>query len=95
MLLRLLTVLTLGYLGVLVSALATSLVAILVQLRRIDRALDQVAVALGRVRDHTAPLSGHLETIQGATTAFADRMQASSQSLGRADTALAEVARDL
>jgi hypothetical protein len=89
----LLTVLTLGYLGVLVSALAASLIAILVQLRRIDHALADVAAALTRVRDRTAPLGGHLETIQGATGAFGDRMQAASTSLEHADTALGQVAR--
>ncbi|MDQ3810252.1 MAG: hypothetical protein M3336_08175 [Chloroflexota bacterium] len=90
--LRLLTTVTLGYLGVLISALAASLIAILVQLRRIDRALADVAAALTRVRDHTAPLGGHLETIQAATGTFAERMQASNQSLGQADAALADVA---
>lgn len=85
--------LTLGYLGVLISALAASLIAILVHLRRIDHALDQVAAALTRVRDHTVPLGGHLEVVQGATGTFADRMQAGSESLKHADVALAEVAR--
>jgi uncharacterized protein YoxC len=90
---RLLTTITLGYLGVLISALAASLIAILVQLRRIDHALDEVATALTTVRDRTAPLGGHLETVQGATGAFAERMQAGSESLKHADTSLAEVAR--
>ena len=90
---RLLRTLTLGYLGVLVSALAASLIAILVELRRIDGALGEVAAALTRVRDRTAPLAGHLETIQGATSTFGDRMQAAGTSLERADTALEQVAR--
>jgi hypothetical protein len=90
---RLLRTLTLGYLGVLVSALAASLIAILVELRRIDGALGEVAAALTRVRDRTAPLAGHLETIQGATSAYGDRMQAAGTSLERADTALGQVAR--
>jgi hypothetical protein len=88
---RLLRMLTLGYLGILVSALAASLIAILAQLRRVDGALGEVGVALTRVRDQTAPLAGHLETIQGASGAVADRMQAASASLRQADTALEQV----
>jgi hypothetical protein len=90
---RLLRLLTLGYLGVLVSALAASLIAILVELRRIDGVLGEVAAALTRVRDRTAPLAGHLETIHGATSTFGDRMQAADTSLDRADTALGQVTR--
>ena len=90
---RLLRTLTLGYLGVLVSALAASLIAILVELRRIDGALGEVASALTLVRDGTTPLAGHLETIHGATSSFGDQMQAAGTSLERADTTLAQVAR--
>jgi hypothetical protein len=90
---QLLRTLTVGYLGVLVSALAASLIAILVQLRRIDAALGEVADALTLVRDRTAPLEGHLGAIQTATGTFGDRMQAASGSLETADTALEQVAR--
>ncbi len=89
----LLRMLTLGYLGVLVSALAASLVAILVQLRRIDHALEEVAGALIQVRDRTAPLAGHLATLQNATGALADRMHVASTSFEQTDDALAQVAR--
>jgi hypothetical protein len=91
---HLLRTLTIGYLGVLVSALAASLIAILVQLRRIDAALGEVAGTLTLVRDRTAPLEGHLSTVQTATGAFGDRMQAASGSLETADRALEQVARD-
>ena len=91
---RLLRMLTLGYVGVLVSALAASLIAILVQLRRIDAALGDVAGALTLVRDRTAPLEGHLSAVQTATGAFGDRMQAASSSLEAAEKALAQAARN-
>lgn len=87
---RLLTTLTLGYVGILVSALAASLIAILVQLRRIDPALGEVAAALTLVRDRTAPLEDHLSGLQSATGAFGDRMQAASGSLEVTDRTLAE-----
>ena len=91
---HLLRTLTIGYLGVLVSALAASLIAILVQLRRIDAALGEVAGALTLVRDRTAPLEGHLSAVQTATGAFGDRMQAASSSLEAAEKTLAQVARN-
>jgi hypothetical protein len=90
---RLLRALTLGYLAVLVAALAASLIAILVELRRIGAGLGEVGAALTRARDRTAPLGGHLQTVQDASVALADRMQAARTSLGHADDALAEVAR--
>jgi hypothetical protein len=85
--------LTLGYLAVLVAALAASLIAILVELRRIGGGLAEVGAALTRVRDHTAPLSGHLEGVRDASVALADRTQAAATSLQHADQALARAAR--
>jgi ABC-type transporter Mla subunit MlaD len=85
--------LTLAYLGILVSALAASLIAILAQLRRIDTDLDQVAQALTLVRDRTATLDGHLSTVQSATGGFGERMQTAAGSLEKADQALEQAAR--
>ena len=90
---RLLRTLTLGYLAVLVGALAASLIAILVELRRIGAGLGEVGAALTRVRDHTAPLGGHLQGVQDASVGLADRMQAARTSLEHADRALAEALR--
>jgi hypothetical protein len=90
---RLLRTLTLGYLAVLVSALAASLIAILVELRRIGAGLADVSAALTRARDHTAPLGGHLQTIQDASAGLADRVQAARTSLEHADAALTEAVR--
>jgi hypothetical protein len=90
---RLLRTLTLGYLAVLVAALAASLIGILIELRRIRDGLAAVGAALVGARDHTAPLGGHLQTVQDASVALADRMQAAQTSLGRADGALARAAR--
>ena len=69
---QLVRALTLGYLAVLVAALAGSLIAILVELRRIGGGLAEVGAALTRVRDHTAPLSGHLEAVRDASVALAE-----------------------
>ena len=69
---RLLRTLTLGYLAVLVGALAASLIAILVELRRIGAGLGEVGAALTRVRDHTTPLGGHLQGVQDASVGLAD-----------------------
>ena len=90
---QLLRTLTLGYLVVLVGALAASLIAILVELRRIGGGLAEVGAALGRARDHTAPLGGHLESVRDASVALADRTQAAATSLEHADAALARAAR--
>jgi hypothetical protein len=89
---RLLRALTLGYFGVLVSALAASLIGILVQLRRIDAVLGHVAEALSCVRDRTVPLEGHLATLQNVTLTSGDRMQAAGTSLEHADSGLEQVA---
>jgi hypothetical protein len=90
---QLLRTLTLGYLAVLVAALAASLIAILVELRRIGGGLAEVGAALTRVRDHTAPLGGHLEGVRDASVALADRAHAAATSLEQGDRALARVAR--
>jgi hypothetical protein len=55
---------TLAYAAILVLALAASLTAILVRLRRIDRALDRTRRALLRVRSGTEPLALHFEPIE-------------------------------
>ena len=90
---QLLRTLTLGYLAVLVAALAASLIAILVELRRIGGGLAEVGEALSRARDHTVPLGGHLQTVQDASVVLAERTQAAATSLQHADDALARAAR--
>lgn len=58
---ELLRLLTLGYAAVLVIALAASLIAIWVYLRRIGAALAGAREALARVAGETEPLCSHLE----------------------------------
>ena len=73
---KLLRNLTLAYAAVLVVALAGSLIAILVYLRRIGGVLDEIHTALGSVRDSTAGLEGVIaplgEVAAAADTALAD-----------------------
>ena len=59
-----LTILTLIYLGVLVLALAASLMAILLFLWRVGSTLAEVREALAAARDATAALPGHLERVR-------------------------------
>jgi hypothetical protein len=92
---RLLTALTLGYAVVLVGALAASLTAILVYLRRIGDVLADVRAALTGVRDETAPLEAHLRTINGALVAPADRLVAARDALQKADEHLGAIAEHL
>lgn len=92
---RLLTILTLGYAAVLVGALAASLTAILVYLRRIGAVLGDVRGALSTVRDETAPLEGYLRTVNGAAVAPADRLVGVRETLKRADDHLGTIAERL
>lgn len=86
---RLLAQLTVGYVAVLVSALAASLIAILVYLRRIGNTLGEVRALLARVRDETAPLGGHLGAVNEASTSVADGMSQAREHLARAADQLA------
>ncbi len=60
---RILTWVTVIYLVVLVLALAVSLITIFVYLWKIGTALAAVQRELGQSEANTAPLEGHLETI--------------------------------
>jgi hypothetical protein len=72
----LLVVLTLGYVAILVLAVAVSLVAILVYLLQIRSALGDTRAALSRVSDETKPLAEHLEALRDASAGSADDMTA-------------------
>ncbi len=73
---RLLITLTLGYVAVLVPALAASLIAIWVSLRGVASALGEARQALVRVQDATAPLAGHLNGVQDLVVAAGDGVAA-------------------
>ncbi|MDP8921843.1 MAG: hypothetical protein M3O34_03085 [Chloroflexota bacterium] len=80
--------LTLIYAGVLVSAVGSSLVGILVYLRRIRTALGETRQALAEVRDDTAPLGGHIGVVHAATVDVATGLEAARASLARVDEGL-------
>ncbi len=85
---NLLTKLTLIYAGVLVSAVGSSLVAILVYLRKIRAALGETREALAEVGDSTAPLGGHIGAVHSATVDVASGLDAARASLARVDEGL-------
>lgn len=84
----LLRTLTLIYTAVLVSAVGSSLIAILVFLRRITGALGEAREALAEVRDDTAPLAGHLGGVHAATVDVATGLDGARASLARVDEGL-------
>ena len=84
--------LTLIYTAVLVSALGSSLVAILVYLRRISGALGEVREILEEVRDETAPLGGHLQVAHEAVAGTAHGLGDVGARLARVDDGLGSLA---
>ena len=85
---NLLTKLTLIYAGVLVSAVGSSLVGILVYLRRIRTALGETREALAEVGESTAPLGGHIGAVHSATIDVVIGLDAARASLARVDEGL-------
>lgn len=71
---KLLRTLTLAYVAILVPTLAASLIAILVYLRRIASALDQVGQALATASRETQPLNQHLDGLHGTSVQLADEL---------------------
>jgi uncharacterized protein YoxC len=60
---QLLTILTLIYIGILILALAVSLIAIWVHLRRVDGALEEAAHALQEIGNKSEPLEGYMQKL--------------------------------
>ncbi len=89
---QLLTLLTLVYLAVLVLALAASLIAIFVYLWRIGSALREVRDALNEVEANTAPLTEHIETVNGGLTHLGQGLDAVEDHLALTDDSLKSVA---
>ncbi len=85
-----LTVATIVYALVLVVVLAVSLIAILYYLWSIGTTLGKIRDGLLVVRDQTAPLSGHIEAINGALGAVASGFSGALEDLSSTDAALAE-----
>lgn len=70
----LLAILTLVVVGLIVAALAVSLVAILVQLRRILSTLGKVNVGLRVIAERVQPLEPILAEVNGDLAAVRDRL---------------------
>ena len=85
---NLLTRLTLVYAGVLVSAVGSSLIGILVYLRRIRTALGETREALAEMGESTAPLGGHIGAVHAATVDVATGLDAARASLARVNEGL-------
>lgn len=79
-----LTVLTLVYAGILVAALAASLITILVYLRRIGRTLGEAREALSEVAAASGPLQEPLERLEDELAAAADALEPGAEALERA-----------
>lgn len=89
---RLLRALTLGYVAILISTLAASLIAILVYLRRISCTLERVGGALTEVGGETGPLNDHLNGLHGAVSQLADQLAGVRQRVAHAPDRLAAIA---
>jgi uncharacterized protein YoxC len=87
---QLLTILTLVYVAILVLALAASLIAILVYLRRINTALGEVRSALETVEQRSAPLEGLIESIDEAVSGPLKNLEQAQEDLKAADEHLRE-----
>jgi len=87
-----LTAATIIYALVLVVVLAVSLTTILYYLWSIGTTLGKIRAGLGVVRDQTAPLSGHLEAINGALGSVAVGFTAALDDLAATDATLGELA---
>jgi hypothetical protein len=85
-----LTAATVVYALVLVMVLAVSLIVILYYLWSIGTTLGKIRDGLVVVRDQTAPLSGHVEAINGALGSVASGFGGALEDLAATDAALAE-----
>ncbi|MFN2454322.1 MAG: hypothetical protein ABR577_08890 [Pyrinomonadaceae bacterium] len=92
---QLLTWLTVIYLAVLVLALAASLITIFVYLWRIGSALAEIRGALDQAKEHTAPLEGHIETVNRGLANVRDELKAGDEHLAAIDESLNVVAEHL
>ncbi|CAN5648993.1 hypothetical protein BH23GEM3_BH23GEM3_11420 [soil metagenome] len=92
---ELLRILTLIYAGVLILALAASLIAIWVLLRRTAGALAEAKRLLLRVEHQTAPLRDHIEPLRDGAGAVAEALDTAGTQLEEADQRLSALAERL
>ena len=89
---ELLRILTLIYVAVLVLALAASLLAIWIYLRRIGAALAEARDALVAVARESAPLESHIQPLRDVVGEMADELQAADTHLESANEHLERIA---
>lgn len=89
---EILTWLTVIYLVVLVAALAASLITIFYYLWQIGTALAAVRDRLAQTERNTAPLKGHLETINEGLSSVRDGLKTVDEHLFETNEALGSVA---
>ena len=89
---ELLRILTLIYVAVLVLALAASLIAIWIYLRRIGGALGEVRVALAAAARESAPLESHIQPLRDIAGEMAAELQTADAYLQKADEHLERIA---
>ena len=92
---ELLRILTLIYVAVLVAALAVSLIAILVWLIRISRALAEVKTALQNVAERTKPLESYFDPIGDTPDRVEEDMKQARATFATADESLQRLAERL
>lgn len=92
---RLLSVLSVGYVVILVVALAASLIAILAYLVKIAGALGSVKDGLLKVEESTRPLAEHLNAINYELTSVSDGLHLVDSHLGESDRCLDVVGEQL
>jgi hypothetical protein len=89
---ELVRILTLVYVAVLVLALAASLLAIWVYLRRIGAALAEARDALAIAARESSPLESHIQPLRDLAGEMADELAAADSYLEEADEHLARIA---
>ena len=82
---------TVVYALVLVLVLAVSLITILYYLWSIGTTLGKIRQGLGIVAEQTAPLSGHIDAINGALGSVAAGLSGALDDLAATDTALGQL----
>lgn len=87
---QILTTLTLIYAAVLVAALAVSLIAIWLYLRRTGNALAEAASALDEVKEKSAELASRLSDVEVRQEAF-DRFGEAERSMEEAEAILGRI----
>jgi len=92
---HLLTMLSLGYVIILVVALAVSLISILTYMVKIASALGSIKNGLLMVEGNTRPLAGHLNAINQGLTSVSDGFQLVDAHLEDSDRSLNAVGERL